>query len=314
MKINNLIFNNPIILSPMAGVGDFAFRNLCRKFGADFSYSEMINVLALLHDDKKTNKMLYTLPNEKPVGIQLFGNDEDAFKKVVGLKKLEKFDLIDLNFGCPAPKIFRNNSGSALLGDVVKISKIVKACCDGTNKPVTCKIRIGLDDEHINAKEIAIACEESGCKAITVHGRTKQQQYSKTVDYEQIALVKSSVKIPVIGNGDVRDKESYQKMLSTKVDGVSLARASLGTPWIFSVLKNKCENFSVIDVIKEHVCEMGKMYTKEFLSKYFRKHFLWYLKNYKADELKRECCEMKDIDLTLSKLELFFKNLDLQSK
>ena len=308
MKIKHLEFSKPIFLSPMAGVGDFAFRALCREHGADFSFTEMISVAGLIHNSVKTKKLLFTLPTEMPCGVQLFGDNEEEFAQAVKMPELEKFDVIDINFGCPAPKIFKNNAGSALLSNPDKIKKIVTACVQNTSKPITCKIRLGIDDKSINAVQIAKICERAGASAITVHGRTKKQNYSGNVDYEEIAKVKAAVNIPVIGNGDVCDKESYNRMLQTGVDGVSLARASLGRPWIFNEVKGINENICVIDIIKNHVEKMRLQYDEKFLIKYFRKHLLWYLKNYRANELKLEICKLENLDEILKKIETFFQN------
>lgn len=308
MKIKHLEFSNPIFLSPMAGAGDFAFRALCRQHGADFSYTEMISVAGLVHNSEKTKKLLYTLEGEHPCGVQLFGDNPDDFAFAVKMPELKKFALIDLNFGCPAPKIFKNNAGSALLAFPEKIQKIVSACVANTDKPVTCKIRLGIDDKTINAVEIAKICEHAGASAITVHGRTKMQNYSGSVDLEEIAKVKASVKITVIGNGDITDKESYEKMLSTGVDGVSLARASLGRPWIFNELKGVKDNSVPIEIIRQHVEYMSLIYDKKFLIKYFRKHLLWYLKNYKANDLKLEICKNENLGEILDKMEKFYQN------
>lgn len=308
MNIKHLKFDNPIFLSPMAGVGDYAFRALCRQRGADFSFTEMISVAGLVHNSVKTKKLLFTLPQEMPCGVQLFGDNEQQFALAVKMPELQKFDIIDLNFGCPAPKIFKNNSGSALMAHPEKIKKIVAACVQNTTKPVTCKIRLGIDDKTINAVEIAKICEEAGASAITVHGRTKAQGYSGTVNYDEIVKVKAAVKIPVIGNGDICDKESYEKMLATGVDGVSLARASLGRPWIFNELKGIIENVSTFDIIKQHVEKMKLQYDEKFLTKYFRKHLLWYLKNYRANQLKLDVCKLENLDEILKKIEVFFQN------
>lgn len=308
MKIKQLEFCNPIFLSPMAGVGDFAFRALCRQHGADFSFTEMISVAGLVHNSAKTKKLLFTTEQEKHCGVQLFGGNEDEFVLAVKMPELQKFDIIDLNFGCPAPKIFKNNAGSALLSNPEKIKKIVMACVQNTDKPITCKIRLGIDDNSINAVEIAKICEQAGASAITVHGRTKMQNYSGRVNYDEIAKVKKAVKIPVIGNGDICDKESYQKMLETGVDGVSLARASLGRPWIFNEIKGAKENIDTYEIIKQHIEKMRLEYDDKFLTKYFRKHLLWYLKNYRANELKLEVCKLENLDEILQKIEMFLKN------
>ncbi len=321
IKIGKSIFKNPIFLSPMAGVGDFAFRAICRKFGADLSYTEMISVKALLHKNKKTENMLFCLPEEKPSAVQLFGNDESDYEKVLKLEALSNFDFFDLNFGCPAPKIFNNGEGSALLKNPYKIYKIISSCVRATKKPITAKIRIGIDEKSINGCEVARACEDAGASLLTVHGRVRQQMYSGKVNYEEIAKIKTSTKIPVIGNGDIVDEVSYKKMLETKVDGVSLARGALGKPWIFSILKSEKKQIKVneqsnllINCLNEHVRLLRTKYDDKFLNLHLRKHFLWYLKGYNAPTLKLEICHMDDLDFMVEKLEAFLKNNKIQKK
>ncbi len=277
MKIGNIEVGN-LFLAPMAGVSDVGFRKVARKCGADLTYIEMINCNALRFSNPHTKKLLITEDDEKIKVVQIFGHDADAMANVCKSKELEKFDIIDINFGCPAPKIVKNGDGSALLEHLDKIAEICKKCTSATIKPITAKIRIGYKKDQNVAVMVAKICEQNGIKAITVHGRTREQMYSGTVDYETIKKVKQSVNIPVIGNGDVFDKDSYQKMLSTGVDGVMIGRAALGSPWIFDELKgNKLPN--KFEIVKEHVDTLKKYYTDEELCITLRKHFLWYVKD-----------------------------------
>lgn len=306
MKIKNLNFSDDaLVFSPMAGVGDFSLRALARSFGADFSYTEMVSCKGLIYESAKTNDLLFTLPEEKSLGIQLFGGDEKDFARVAKMPQLEKFDLIDINFGCPAPKIVRNAEGSALLEFPDKIFNIVKATVENTSKPVTAKIRLGIDDDTINAVEVAKAIEAAGASAITVHGRTQKQHYTGKVNYEGIALVKQSVSIPVIGNGDVVDQASYKKMLETKVDAVALARAAMGSPWVFGIIKGQNPNYNLLDVMTRHYEGLKQIYPDEFLAKYLRKHFLWYLKPLGSRELNEKVVKMTDVKEILFEIENF---------
>ena len=198
--------------------------------------------------------------------------------KICSSEELQKFDIIDINFGCPAPKIVKNGDGSFLLNDLTKIAEICKKCTQATQKPITAKIRIGYNNGDNVAVEVAKICEANGIKAITVHGRTKEQMYSGEIDYETIKKVKQSVSIPVIGNGNVFDIDSYNKMLQTGVDGVMIARGALGQPWIFSILKNKSIP-NKYNIIEQHVKTLQKYYTDQELCVTLRKHFLWYIRD-----------------------------------
>jgi tRNA-dihydrouridine synthase B len=309
MKIKNLDFGeNAIFLSPMAGVADFSYRALCREYGADFSFTEMVSCKGLLYDSERTNKMLFTLEQEKFCGIQLFGSEPEDFAKVVKMPQLEKFDIIDINFGCPAQKVFKNGEGSALLQYPQRVYEIVKAAVSNTKKPVTAKIRLGINEENFNGPEIARLIEKAGASAIFVHGRYREQQYSGKVDYELIKKIKQSVSIPVIGNGDITDLESLQKMRDTGVDAVSLARASMGKPWIFASLKGKELEIAPYGVFKRYVEKLKLQFSEEFLSKYLRKHALWYLKGYNSIEVKTKVASAESVEELLKDMEEFFKN------
>ena len=277
MKIGDKEVGN-LFLAPMAGVSDIGFRRVAKMCGADLTYVEMINCNALRFSNPNTKKLLETFDEEDIKVVQIFGHDADTMAQVCASKELEKFDIIDINFGCPAPKIVKNGDGSALLKDLDKIAEICKKCTLATNKPITAKIRIGFNSGDNVAVEVAKICEQNGIKAITVHGRTRDQMYAGDVDYETIANVKKAVKIPVIGNGNVFDEVSYKKMLATGVDGVMIARGALGQPWIFSKLKglNMPNKF---EIVKTHVETLQKYYTDEELCITLRKHFLWYVKD-----------------------------------
>ena len=277
MKIGEIEVGN-LFLAPMAGVSDIGFRKVAKMCGADLAYIEMINCNALRFSNPHTHKLLETFDDEKIKVVQIFGHNADTMAKVCASKELEKFDIIDINFGCPAPKIVKNGDGSALLKDLDKIAEICQKCTSATNKPITAKIRIGFNNGDNVAVRVAKICEQNGIKAITVHGRTREQMYAGEVDYDTIAKVKNAVSIPVIGNGNVFDEKSYQKMLSTGVDGVMIARGALGQPWIFSKLKG-LDLPNKFDIIKTHVQTLQKYYTDEELCITLRKHFLWYIKD-----------------------------------
>lgn len=280
MKIKELEVGT-LFLAPMAGVTDVAFRSMCRDAGATFSTTEMVNAKGLLHNSKRTEHLLFSLDNETPKAVQLFGNDPEVLAKACRHPLLQKFDVIDLNMGCPAPKIVKNGEGSALMKNMPLAKKIIETCVAATDKPITVKFRKGYDENSVNAVEFAKMCEQAGASAITVHGRTKAQMYGGTADYEIIRAVKQAVKIPVIGNGDVRDRESYERMLATGADGVMIGRAAMGNPSVFSLFNTgetgKTENEAWrYEAAGKHLSLMRRFYPESFLSAYMRKHLLWY--------------------------------------
>lgn len=306
MKIKDVNINGNLFLAPMAGVTDFAFRSLARSFGASFSYTEMVSAKALLYDNKKTKDLLITLPNETPVGVQLFGHEPEAFKKVLIQEELQKFDIIDINMGCPAPKIVKNGDGSKLMTDFETAQKVLKACVENTSKLVTVKMRLGYSKDV--SEDFAKMLEDNGASALTVHGRLREEFYSGEANLEAIARVKQTVKIPVIGNGDVTNKSSLESMLQTGVDGVMVGRGALGKPYIFSELLGKEQKVDKFKLIKEHIELLEKVYSEEYLSSYMKKHLLWYLKDEKgANKIKIQICNEKNLQTCLLILQDFFE-------
>ena len=307
MKIKDIEVGK-LFLAPMAGVSDIGFRKVCKSYGADLTYVEMINCNALLHNNEHTKKLLETVDSEDIKVVQIFGHDPELMAQAVKSPLLEKFDIIDINFGCPAPKIVKNGDGSALLKNLELLGKICKSCTSATNKPVTAKIRIGFNKNDNVAVDVAKICEANGISAITVHGRTREQMYSGTVDYDTIKKVKQSVKIPVIGNGDVVDEKSLNKMLETGVDGVMIGRGALGRPWIFSELKNKKGVIDKFEAIKNHVDTLRKYYTDEELCVTLRKHFLWYVRDVSgASKFRLKLATTENLDESLNLLKQIFE-------
>ena len=235
MKIGNLQLSGHASLAPMAGVADRAFRELCMSFGAAACTGEMVSVKGIQYGDRKSDLLMEVSDRERPVGIQLFGSNPEDFARAVPQALLHNPDFIDINMGCPAPKVTKNGGGSTLMKTPERCGEIVAAVVRETNLPVTVKIRRGWDEAHSNAVEVAKICEQAGAAAITVHGRTREQMYAPPVNMETIRLVKEAVTIPVIGNGDVTDGASAQVMYQTTgCDLVAVGRGALGRPWVFA--------------------------------------------------------------------------------
>lgn len=234
MKIKDLEFNHIAFLAPMAGIADLAFRELCVQYGAAYTVSEMVSSKGLTMGDKKSAQLL-TLGNDRPAGVQIFGDDPEIMAKAA-VKCLDfNPDIIDINMGCPAPKIAMNGGGASLMKKPELAYKITKAVVQAVDIPVTVKIRKGWDEESVNAVQMAELAEKAGASAVAVHGRTRQQMYSGSVDFDIIAQVKKSVGIPVIANGDIKDEQSAAIMLEkTNADAIMIGRGALGNPWVFS--------------------------------------------------------------------------------
>lgn len=276
MKIGNVKLKNNLFLAPMAGVTDVAFRSLCRSFGAGLSYTEMVSAKGLYYNDKKTANLLKTAKNETPVAVQLFGSEPEIFASVVKNPLLKKFDIIDINMGCPAPKIVKNKEGSYLMNNPSLAAQIVRACVENTTKPVTVKMRLGYNKN--NAVEFAKAVEQAGASAITVHGRLRSEFYTGKADWEEIKKVASAVKIPLIANGDVCSREDYDEILKvTGASAVMVGRASLGAPYIFAKMLGKNTRVNKYKLLKKQI-KLSKKFGVFKITE-MRKHFAWYLKN-----------------------------------
>lgn len=308
MKIGNIETKNNIFLAPMAGVTDLPFRRICARYGAGMTYSEMISAKGLWYKDKKTASLMRIAPDERPTAIQIFGSEPEIMAAVVPQVMEFKPDIIDINMGCPAPKIVNNGDGSALMKNPVLMGKIVRAVSDASPVPVTVKIRSGWDESSINALECARLLEASGAAAITVHGRTRKQFYSGKADWEIIKEIKDTLSIPVIGNGDIWSAEDAKSMLDrTGCDAVMIARGAEGNPFIFrqtlELLETGAVSFipSPADKARqalEHtrmlVCEKGESRG----IKEARKHIAWYIKGLKgASALKSKIFTISEFDI-----------------
>ncbi len=288
MDIREVLKDNPLVLAPMAGITDFPFRMICKEMGAGLVYSEMLSVEALVREHKRTFGMLHTDPRERPVVFQIFGSTPDTMAEAASIVSLGDVDFIDINMGCPVPKILRSGAGSALLRDVGLAKDIMAAVVGASRVPVTVKIRLGWDAQSIVAVDIARAAEEAGIAAVTVHGRTKAQGFSGKADWSMIKVVKGSVGIPVIGNGDVRSAQDAKRMLDeTGCDGIMIGRAIEGNPWIFREAKQYLETGVVPplptleerrSIMMRHLNDMVRIAGEYIGVREMRKHLCWYTK------------------------------------
>lgn len=321
LNIGGVSLKSHAVLAPMAGVSDRAYRELCVRFGAAYCVSEMVSSKALSFNSKKSEELMEISDLERPCGIQIFGDDPKCMADAAKHALENKPDIIDINMGCPAPKISSNGSGSALMKNPRLCGEIVKAVTAVTDTPVTVKIRKGWDDDSVNAVEVAKICESAGAAAITVHGRTRQQYYKPPVDYDIIKAVRESVSVPVIANGDIDSAEKAKEVRDiTGCDLVMIGRATLGNPWIFSQINAYLENPNVkihtpdleerLGVMIEHIGKMVEYKGEHMAMLQARKLVVGYFKGIKgAAALRNEAGKIKTLD---DLYELRQKALSLQ--
>lgn len=321
LNIGGVPLKSHAVLAPMAGVSDRAYRELCVRFGAAYCVSEMVSSKALSFNSKKSEELMEISDLERPCGIQIFGDDPKCMADAAKHALENKPDIIDINMGCPAPKISSNGSGSALMKNPRLCGEIVKAVTAVTDIPVTVKIRKGWDDDSVNAVEVAKICESAGAAAITVHGRTRQQYYKPPVDYDIIKAVRESVSVPVIANGDIDSAEKAKEVMDiTGCDLVMIGRATLGNPWIFSQINAFLENPNVkihtpdleerLGVMIEHIGKMVEYKGEHMAMLQARKLVVGYFKGMKgAAALRNEAGKIKTLD---DLYELRQKALSLQ--
>lgn len=288
MKIGNLEINKKASLAPMAGAADRAFRELCTSYGAAFVVGELTSSKGVSMGDKKSGELLSISDNERPAASQLFGDNPLVMAKAAEEALSYKPDFIDINMGCPAPKVSSNGCGSALMRNPDLAGEIVKAVVNASDVPVTVKMRTGWDDSSLNAPLLAKICEANGASMITVHGRTKVQMYSPGINYDIIKEVKDSVSVPVIGNGDVTDAKSALMMIEkTGCDAVMVGRGALGKPWVFREINHFFETGEILpepsisdrmDVLKKHISKLVEYKGEYIAMREARKHAAWYVK------------------------------------
>lgn len=291
LKIGNVVLENNLVLAPMAGVCDLPFRVLCKEQGAGLLCMEMVSAKGIYYHNKNTELLLATAPEEHPISLQLFGADADIMSEMAKRIEDRPFDILDINMGCPVPKVVNNGEGSALMKQPRLVYEIISKIVKAIQKPVTVKIRKGFDGEHINAVEIARIAEEAGAAAIAVHGRTREQYYSGKADWEIIRRVKQSVSIPVIGNGDLFSGEDVRAMREqTGCDGFMIARGAQGNPWIFQQIryyldtgKNlpKPDLKEVTELLLRHARSQIAFKGEYIGIREMRKHAAWYTSGYK---------------------------------
>ena len=317
-KIKDVEIKNQIVLAPMAGICNSSFRKIIKEMGCGLIYAEMVSDKAIFYNNKKTIDMLYMEESERPISQQIFGSDKESFVKAA--KYIEEHmnpDIIDINMGCPVPKVaVKSQAGAALLKNPEKIKEIVKAVVDAVDIPVTVKIRSGWDMNHINAVEVAKICEEAGASAICIHGRTRSQGYSGTVDLNIIKQVKEAVSIPVIGNGDIKTIKDAERMLKeTGVDAIMIGRGVLGNPWLIKQLDKYLNEGIIIpgptdteriNIAIKHLKNLSEQKCEKLAVLEIRNHIPWYLKGIKgSSEIKNLVYKTTNINDIITILEEF---------
>lgn len=317
LTIGNVELDNPVILAPMAGVTDLPFRLLCKEQGAGLLCMEMVSAKAIYYNNKNTEALMEIRPEECPVSLQLFGSDADIMAEMAKRIEERPFAILDINMGCPVPKVVNNGEGSALMKNPKLVEEIVSKVSRAISKPVTIKIRRGFDDNHLNAVEIAKIAESAGAAAVAVHGRTREQYYSGKADWECIRAVKEAVKIPVIGNGDIADAHAAKAMFEqTGCDGVMIGRGAQGNPWIFREVVQYLQTGEIPDrpamaevrkIVERHAALQLEIKGEYTGVREMRKHLAWYTTGYPNSAKFRQMVNcMETMEDLIKSLDLIF--------
>jgi tRNA-dihydrouridine synthase B len=317
MYIGNVKLDNNVFLAPMAGVTDMPFRILCKEQGCGLVYTEMVSAKGIHYNDERSNKLAEVNEAEKPASVQIFGSEPVVMAEIAEKLNQSDADIIDINMGCPTPKITKNGEGSALVLNPNLAGKIISAVSKATNKPVTVKIRKGWDESNVNAVEIAKIAEDNGAKAIAIHGRTREQFYSGISDWDIISSVKEAVSIPVIGNGDVFSPEDAREMLiKTNCDAVMIGRGAQGNPWVFKRVLHYLDTGELLplpsrdDKLKMIIRHMDMLIDQKGEQggvREMRKHIAWYIKGMRnSTYVKQEVFRLASRDEIVQVLEHFF--------
>lgn len=292
LKIGDVTLNSNILQAPLAGYTDYIYRENCIKYGAGLCYTEMVSAKGLFYNSERTKELLYVTDKEHVKATQIFGEDADIMRAVCEGEYLKDFDIIDINMGCPVPKLFKNGEGAALMQDIRKAEKIVSECVK-SGRRITVKTRIGLTKDKYTAVDMAKAVENAGALAITIHGRVRDDYYSGEPDYNAIYNVKRAVSIPVIANGGIFDKATCDKLYNeTGADGVMIARGSIGRPWIFAEVQGQEVSYNLKQTIFEHIDGLTKLYDDDMVAKSFRKFLPHYLKGIPCKEARAQLMQI----------------------
>ncbi|HMK50486.1 MAG TPA: tRNA dihydrouridine synthase DusB [Thermodesulfovibrionales bacterium] len=306
LSIGHIPVDSSLVLAPMAGISDLPFRMINRSFGCGLAFTEMISAKSLINNSRKTLRMISVMPDDRPLGLQILGYDPETISRAMDFVSQYPFDLIDFNAACPVNKVVSKIEGAGLLREPDRFQELLTVIVRNTNLPVTVKIRSGWDQTSLNAVEIALRAQDAGVKALTIHGRTRMQGYSGTVDYNIIREVKAAVQIPVIASGDAFSPQLIKKMFcETGCDGVAIARGSLGNPWIFreasgylrdGTVPSRPKVREVGDVMRRHLSMLAEYRGEKSAVIVFRKFFSWYTKGMAVKEFKRKAFRAEDIE------------------